>query len=657
MDVSIIIVNYNVQHFLEQALQSVFRSICDIKYEVILIDNHSVDGSILMVRDRFPQVIVIENSNNPGFSKANNQGIKIAKGKYLLLLNPDTILEEGTLQTCFDFMEGKATCGALTVKMIDGSGKYLPESKRGFPTPWAAFSKMSGLSRLFPKSLYFNHYYLGHLDENTTAEVEVLPGAFMWIRREALEKVGLLDEQFFMYGEDIDLSYRINQAGFSNYYLPTTTIIHFKGESTKKGSFNYVKHFYLAMIIFAQKHFKGRKASIYIWLINVAIYLRALVSITVQSFRKIFLPVLDFSFIWVGLTYAHRWWLSTLDPPIIAPATQSYWPSISIYAAIWVLAMYINGAYDRLNDFRKLITSLVIGTLIVSTFFSIFYNPMLTSRFFVLWGFLLALLSSLVTRILYNFITQRKFSLILTNTKKIIIVGKQEAAQRILSLLQKVNLPFQLLGIINSDKPTHYTLDQSLRILGSKDTIKDILEIEKPNEIIFCLDSMSSHEIIDLMVDLGDRIHFKMASEDSISIIGSHSKNTPGELYTLDIQFDIMDPTQRRFKFLLDLCLSLLTLMMLPIFMLVHNPLSILKNIFFVSFRQSTWVGYERMLSSSKNISLPKILPSVMSEWKVSGLDGSFITEMNFNYAKEYSVWRDLETWFKGFKFLGSKPK
>jgi O-antigen biosynthesis protein len=208
-----------------------------------------------MIREKFSDVILIANRKNLGFSSANNQGLKISNGKYALILNPDTVLQEDTLKKCFLFMEQHPNAGSLGVKMIDGKGNFLPESKRSLPTPLVAFYKIFGLSALFPKSRIFGRYHLGYLNKDDINSIEILPGAFMFIRKSVLDQIGLLDETFFMYGEDIDLSYRIIQAGFENYYFPETTIINYKGESTKKQSVNYVIVFYNAMIIFARKHF------------------------------------------------------------------------------------------------------------------------------------------------------------------------------------------------------------------------------------------------------------------------------------------------------------------------------------------------------------------------------------------------------------------
>ena len=220
MKLSVIIVNYNVSAFLEQALASAVKAMRGIEGEIYVVDNHSVDNSVAMVKAKFPQVNLIENQDNVGFARANNQAIRISTGEYVLLLNPDTLVEEDTFEKCIRFMDETPDCGGLGVKMVDGQGRFLPESKRGIPYPSSSFYKLFGLSKLFPKSKKFGAYHATYIGEDETHEVEVLSGAFMMMRRSVLDKVGLLDEDYFMYGEDIDLSYRILKGGYKNYYFP-----------------------------------------------------------------------------------------------------------------------------------------------------------------------------------------------------------------------------------------------------------------------------------------------------------------------------------------------------------------------------------------------------------------------------------------------------
>jgi len=254
MDLSIVIVNYNVKHYVEQCLDSVFRSVCPFDYEVFVVDNVSSDGSIPYLKERYPQVRFICNTENVGFARANNQAIRQSSGRYVLLLNPDTIVAGHTLADSVRLMDSHPDAGGSGTRMLRTDGSFALESRRGLPTPFVAFCKMSGLTRLFPRSRTFGRYYMRYLDETVENEIEIISGAYMMLRREALDKVGLLDETFFMYGEDIDLSYRLLKEGYRNYYSPSP-ILHYKGESTEKTSFRYVYTFYNAMQLFFNKHF------------------------------------------------------------------------------------------------------------------------------------------------------------------------------------------------------------------------------------------------------------------------------------------------------------------------------------------------------------------------------------------------------------------
>ncbi|MFM8432007.1 MAG: glycosyltransferase family 2 protein, partial [Bacteroidota bacterium] len=339
---SVIIVNYNVKYFLEQCLRSVERAGSGITIETFVVDNNSVDGSLDMVQEKFPRVKTIANRENTGFSKANNQAIREATGEYILLLNPDTVVEEDTFRRTIDFMDRHPDAGGLGVKMIDGSGKFLPESKRGLPTPEVAFYKIFGLSFLFPRSRRFGKYHLGFLDKDQVHEVDVLSGAFMLLRKTTLEKTGLLDEDFFMYGEDIDLSYRIQKSGYKNYYFPDTSIIHYKGESTKKTSVNYVFVFYNAMIIFAKKHFSPSNATTFSFFIKFAIYLRASMALMMRLINKLFLPALDFMLLFSAMFFLKNYWGEKVN--VHYPTVYMQW-AVPSYLIIWMSSVYFIGGY------------------------------------------------------------------------------------------------------------------------------------------------------------------------------------------------------------------------------------------------------------------------------------------------------------------------
>ena len=253
MQLSVVIVNYNVRYFLEQCLISVQAALQGIDGEIIVVDNISPDASCQMIKDRFSDVILIENTENLGFSKANNQGVAIAKGKYVLILNPDTVVSEDSFSKILNFADKKPNLGILGVKLIDGTGNFLPESKRGIPTPKVAFNKLFGISKDTT-----GKYYATHLTEDESGTIDVLVGAFMFIERNKYLEVAGFDEDYFMYGEDIDISYKTLKKGYQNYYYPKTQIIHYKGESTKKNA-KYLGNFYGAMRIFYNKHFRLNK--------------------------------------------------------------------------------------------------------------------------------------------------------------------------------------------------------------------------------------------------------------------------------------------------------------------------------------------------------------------------------------------------------------
>ncbi len=295
MNISVIIVNYNVKHFLEQCLFSVQAALKNLQGEIIVIDNASSDNSIDYLQPKFPLVNFIANKENAGFGKACNQGFKISSGEFILFLNPDTLVPENCFEKCISFFKTQTDAGALGVKMVDGSGKFLKESKRAFPSLSTSVFKILGLADLFPHSKVFARYYLGHLDSTQNHEVDVLAGAFMMIKRKVLEITGGFDEAFFMYGEDIDLSYRIQKTAspetgkrFKNYYFAQTEIIHFKGESTKKGSLNYIKLFYGAMSIFVNKHYSNGASLFFKFFIHIGIWTVAGIS----AIRNFFIRIL-----------------------------------------------------------------------------------------------------------------------------------------------------------------------------------------------------------------------------------------------------------------------------------------------------------------------------------------------------------------------------
>lgn len=632
---------------MEQTLISVKEAIEGIDAEVIVVDNNSVDGSVEMVKRKFPLMTLIENSVNLGFSKANNQAIRKASGAYILLLNPDTIVENDTFHKCISFMDQHPEAGGLGVKMLDGAGKFLPESKRGLPTPSVAFYKIFGLASLFPKSKKFGGYHLGYLDKDQTNPVTVLSGAFMFMRKKALDEVGLLDENFFMYGEDIDLSYRLIKGGYENYYFPETRIIHYKGESTKKTSINYVFVFYKAMIIFANKHFSHKNAKLVSFLINIAIYLRAAFAIASQTVQKATLPLLDGLAIYLGMFALKTFWETTFKREASEfPPEYMQWV-VPSYILLWLGAVNLNAGYTSIAKPRRIFRGILVGAVAISLF-SNFIDEYRYSKALILLGSLYSIVSMLGIRAFINFL---KFKTIRFGnpTKRILIVGKSEESKRIIELLRASSLDLYIAGFIN---PTNEQ-DHSPYFLGSAQRLNEIITIHKIDELVFCSKDISANAIIECMTNTYNRnVAYKIVAEGSEYIVGSSSKDKNGDFYTLNIQLNIIKEDQARAKRLLDVVVGCCLLLFSPILMwLTLRPFKFLQNCIEVLVGNYSWVGFTQNLP----LKLPNLKKGILTPSDLlKAEDLTTITRENFLYARDYSPYIDLKLILFSFKRLGN---
>lgn len=648
MKLSIVIVNYNVEYFLEQCLHSVYNALKNIEGEVFVVDNNSVDDSNDMVRQKFPQAILIANKENLGFSKANNQAIRMSKGEYVLLLNPDTVVEEDTFEKVVSFMDENPDAGGLGCKMIDGKGKFLPESKRGLPTPQVAFYKMIGLSRIFPKSKKFGRYHLGYLDNDEVNEIEILAGCFMLMRKTVLDKVGLLDEDFFMYGEDIDLSYRIILGGYKNYYYPHTRIIHYKGESTKKSSVNYVFVFYNAMIIFARKHFSEKNANLFTMLINMAIYLRASVAILNRFLKRITLPLIDAAFIGTGLFFMTHFYEQATEKTY--PDDLLWW-MLPAYTMVWILCTYLGGGYDKPIKLGKILRGVAIGTGLILATYALLPKEFQFSRILILLGAGLSTVFYLLSRVILHFSGRGGFQLSSSVNRRFTVVGKKDEAQRVMTLLSQTVANPTNIGIINPDQS-----DDKDGYIGDISQLEQIIHIYKVDEVVFCARDLKSQQIIDLMSRIESRnLDFKIAPPESLYIIGSNSIDTSGDLYVMDVN-TITKTENVRNKRLFDAFSSILLLATLPINIWgVSAKGSYIANIFLVLIGKKSWIGYGKT-SAEKAFRLPKIKKGVISSADALKITPNEETsnKLNIVYAKDYRVTNDLNIFLKGFRNLGN---
>ncbi|MEI6748413.1 MAG: glycosyltransferase family 2 protein [Bacteroidales bacterium] len=654
MKLSVIIVSYNVRYFLEQCLHSVDKACAGLDTEIFVVDNASVDGSVAMLKEKFREVHLILNKTNVGFAVANNQAISDAKGEYILLLNPDTVVESDTFRQVIAFMDEHPDAGGLGVKMVDGKGKFLPESKRGLPTPDVAFFKIFGLSALFPKSKLFGRYHLGFLDKDQLHKVDVLSGAFMLLRTTALAKTGLLDETFFMYGEDIDLSYRLTQAGYANYYFPSTRIIHYKGESTRKGSLNYVFVFYNAMIIFAKKHFSQKNARLFSALIHIAIYLRAALALAHRVLRNIVLPIFDALLIFAGMYLITNYWEQhNLYREVQHYPLEFFAIAIPIYIFAWLTSVYILGGYDRPVRLLRIFGGLLAGTLIILVFYALLSEHYRFSRALIILGSLWSLISMLLVRLSLHGMNISGFKLGIDRNRRFVIIGKEVEAERVADLLRKTFINPGFIGLVSPNDSN----SRNPGIIGHLAQLNDIISIYAINEVIFCAKDIPAQVIIDNMSDLqSSEVDFKIAPPESLSIIGSNSISTTGDLYVIDIN-SISKINNRRNKRLLDILTSIILLIVSPLaFFMMKKPLHFFANIFLVMLGLRSWIGY-CPTDPAEHQKLPHIKRGILNPTDVyrnKTISPDAILRLNMLYVRDYKLMNDLQIIVRAFRRLGN---
>lgn len=545
LDLSVIIVNYNVREFLEQALRSVERAARGLRVEVFVVDNGSVDGSAEMIRTYFPDVHLIINDENVGFARANNQAIRKARGRFLLILNPDTIVQEDTFRMLLAFMDRHPEAGAVGCTILNPDGSFALESRRAFPTPLVAFYRIIGLSHLFPRSRRFGRYNLTYLPHGEIAEVDALSGSCMLVRHAALhyarEEVealqrseidpnslrhtrapgysgngaGLLDENFFMYGEDLDWCYRIQQAGWKVYYTPETRIIHYKGESTKKGELRYVRLFYGAMSRFADKHFQGHYSRLFAALLHAGILLRASATVIANVFRRLRAPLLDFLLalgivISIGKARSLEAGM-TFPSPFYAVLAPAY--ALSIVTGIAVCRGYVRSDPQRL---RPVFAGSLVGLVAIACA-SFFLKEIAFSRAVVL------LSCPLIALVLGSMrLAQNARSRI---PRRAILVGPRSEAERLRKML--ANHPastFELLGYVDRGVKRSKIPKSDTPRLGSLHQLRDLVRIRRVDDVIFAAAGLSNDAIFSLIQQLnGLPVQFKILTEGSRHIIGKAS--------------------------------------------------------------------------------------------------------------------------------------
>ncbi|HHE46498.1 MAG TPA: glycosyltransferase [Bacteroidetes bacterium] len=510
-DISIIIVNYNVKHFAEQCLRSVAAATGSLNVEVFLVDNGSGDGSVEYLRSRFPAVKIIDNGGNLGFGRANNIAFRQAKGRYLLVLNPDTLLGEDTLQLLVEYMDANPQVGAVGPKILTRDGSFDTTSKRSFPTPWVAFCRFSGLARLFPRSKLFGRYDLLYLDPDQPAEVDSLVGSCMMVRSEVYRQVGGFDEDYFMYGEDIDWCYRIKQAGWQIHFAPVTTIVHFRGESTRRSNVNRDRAFYGAMHLFVEKHFRGRYPLFTHRLIDFGILLAGTAAQIRRVWRRWVWPAFDWSCLFLVLWLARiiRWGVVELNLPALF--------AMVIQSSVWTASLAGFGAYKaRRGLTAPLIWGMLLGFLVNSSF-TYFFKQFAFSRFLNLFGLVVGGLLILGWRIALKKLRRtsgwRRFY-----QRRTLVVGVGENGRKTIQRIRSDrDLPYLAVGFIDPDESSVGSLIDDLPVLGCEHDISRLVQQEEIEEVLFAYEKVDHVRVLKTVGLIGKKrgVNFKIIAPES----------------------------------------------------------------------------------------------------------------------------------------------
>ncbi|RMD93094.1 MAG: glycosyltransferase [Calditrichaeota bacterium] len=562
VELSVIIVNYNVKEFLEQALISVKRALQGLTAEIIVIDNNSHDGSVPLIRQRFPDVKLIVNKENFGFARACNQGLRQARGQFLAILNPDTIVQEDTFKLMLEFFASHPEAGMVGCKILNPDGSLQLACRRSYPTPWVAFTKMSGLSTLFPKSKIFGRYNLTYLDPEQSYEVEAISGSFMMIRRAILDQVGYLDEAFFLYGEDLDWCYRIREKGWKVYYFPGTKIVHFKGESSKKSQFDNLRIFYQAMGLFVKKHFRNKYFLFSYWLLHLAIWLRAGISFLRRFLLALSIPITDVLFInlgiLLGIYFRFGHWHHV----------PSFIPVAIIYTAVWMLALTLLGCHDKHKFRASAAAAAILWGFLFNASFTYFFKQYAFSRAVVLFAGFLNLMMVPGWRLVIKILPRLGLVPFHSNLRqlflkrKTLIVGDFKSGEKILEKFNsKVESNYEIAGLV-SINPVDVGRDfHGIQVLGTVEELNKIIETERIQEVIFSTHKISYDRILNIIARWGSqRVNFKLVPSNLEVIIGKASIDRLDDMPLLEIDYKLQQNRHRFIKRAFDLTLALLTI-------------------------------------------------------------------------------------------------
>lgn len=648
LDLSIIIVNYNVKEFALNLLASINKALKNISAEIILVDNASDDGSVELLGEKYPDVKIIVNKNNAGFGAANNQALEIAKGKYFLLINPDTIVKEDTFTKMIEFFEANPQAGIAGCKVLNPDGTLQLACRRGFPGPWTSFTKVMGLSTLFPKSRLFAKYNLTYLDEKQTYEVDAVSGAFLMMRKSVYEKIGGFDKQFFMYGEDLDLCYRTQQAGWKVYYVHSTEIIHYKGESTKRSSIDETKIFYDAMHLFVRKHFSS--SFLIEAILQTAILFRKLIAFANVYKLALIGIVIDFGIFSASVYLAEKIYAN--DRWIGFPEFAIPWVYF-VPALLQIFISLIGGAYKKVTLSVLRCTISLFAGMIVLAALTYFFKQFAFSRAVVLITYIIAFFSFSLWRILLKVIF--KVGLDSSARKgRTLIVGNEEKAGELASKL-KSNLTslYQVVGIIGLTRKMIGESIGNYKVLGALDNIRKVIAGKKINKVIFSSEGVSFNQMFAVVSECqGMDVEFMVAGSELDYLVGKSSIAMLDDIPLLKVQYNISSFIHKKTKRIFDFVFSLILILLL-----VHPFIYLFQK--FTSKKSDLIqfiLGVPKVLIGKKSFVGPRNATHIgelfigktglTGFWFVENINENDTDEMNkldLFYAKNQNIWLDFE--------------
>ena len=675
--ISIVIVNYKVKEYIANLLNSIKKAQHAYELEVFVVDNDSGDDSIPYLKERYPTVNYIANKENVGFGKANNQAIKQAKGEFTLIINPDTLVSEDTLEVLFKHMQSNPKCGAAGCKILNPDGTFAPESRRSIPTIWSASTKVFSLNSLFGDSKLFGQYYMSWLDENEASKVPVLSGSFMFWRTDLLQKLGGFDERFFMYGEDIDLSYRIQDTDYYIDYVPDTSIIHYKGESTKKGDLKYIRIFNKALYQFFDKHYSSRYSAFFRILIYLAIWLKTVLSFVSSNFRKLKPVLADLVILNLSVAFGFLLRYGLKGTNILNPEGIKYlWINL-LSTVLFLVSGSLLGMFkhkkESISTALKALSITYLGVVVVT----FFVRNLAYTRLGLVLGFIFGVIL---------FVGYKLYRLNRTDSgtnhrgkirsSRVIIVGEEKEASRIIyKIHSRPDWSYEVIGNVTVTEERNEEV-----AFGTLSQLKDLINAYEIDQVFFALNSISYKRMLKEISNLQrEGVIFKLIPDSMDFILGKSNVEYLESIPLVEVEFEFSKPINQFLKRVMDLVIA--TPLYLLLFLVIWPALLFRKRDFksiggaklYTDIQKHTWKNRFRLLGyviSGKLSLVGAPISDSQAEQTSSikkGITGLVQISQNriqeeeeaesfsLYYLQNYSLWMDIDILIKTF-FNGPYP-